>query len=62
MKIQPDKTQMVDYNKKGVIDRKVTMRFHNSEIRCQDSAKFLGIEIDNELKFKKQVEKVKKKG
>lgn len=61
LKLQPDKTQMVDYNKKGVIDRKVTMKFHNCEIRCQDSAKSLGIEIDSELKFKKQVEKVKKK-
>lgn len=36
LKIQSEKAQMVDYNKRSIIDRNIIMPIHNYEIRCQN--------------------------
>lgn len=61
LQLQPEKTQLVDFNRKGYIDEEVKIKLQDCWIRGKEKAKFLGIIFDNKLKFTEQIETVKGK-
>lgn len=61
LQLQPEKTQLVDFNRTGYIDEEVKIKLHDYWIRGKEKAKFLGIVFDNRLKFVQQIEEVKGK-
>lgn len=59
--VEPRKTQIIDFgnvSKRGNKDKKNKIRIDNQEVESQEEAKFLGIVLDRELKFDKQIEHV----
>lgn len=62
LKLQPEKTQLVDFNRMGNIDERVKIKLQDYwGLRGKEKAKFLGIIFDNKLKFAEQIEAIKGK-
>lgn len=61
LELQPEKIQLVDFNRTGYIKDDIQIDIKGHIIRGKEKAKFLGIVFDNKLKFDSQIEEIKGK-
>lgn len=61
LQLQPEKTQLVDFNRTENIEERVKIKLKGYTIRGQEKVKFLGIVFDNKFKCSEQIEEIKGK-
>jgi hypothetical protein len=61
LSLEPRKTQLVEFTKTGYHDKGLFIRLGNEQVQNHNLAKFLGIWLDNELNFNKQIQEVRGK-
>ncbi|XP_077282774.1 uncharacterized protein LOC143908831 isoform X2 [Temnothorax americanus] len=59
--LEPKKTVLVEFNRNGYVDKNMTINIQGCKVCNNDGAKFLGIWLDNSLKFNRQVQDVRGK-
>lgn len=61
LELSAKKTVLVEYNKYGIQDKELSIKVKDVVVKNEKEAKFLGIWIDNGLKYRKQIEVVRAK-
>ncbi|XP_070152058.1 uncharacterized protein [Polyergus mexicanus] len=61
LELQPTKPIIVDFNKESHIPKNIEVNILDNPVYLQKEAKFLGIWLDNKLKFEKQCQYIKEK-
>ncbi|XP_071581229.1 uncharacterized protein [Temnothorax nylanderi] len=59
--LEPKKTVLVEFSRSGFVDGGMNIRVNGCEVPNRNGARFLGIWLDNRLKFDRQVQEVRGK-